>query len=145
MIISASRRTDIPSFYAEWFLRRLKEGYVYVRNPMNSRQISEVRLNRDTVDCFVFWTKNPGPMLDRLGLLDAMDLLKYGIKKGKCIDDHLIKMITGRKPEVKKDRTQRASCGCVKSVDIGAYHTCSQAVSEEMRKSRCAVRYKIPR
>lgn len=257
MIVSASRRTDIPAFYAEWFYNRLVENYLYVRNPMNPKQVSELKLSRDTVDCFVFWTKNPGPMMDRLSILDtmgypyyfqftltaygqdmepglpdkrelvetfrtlsrrigaerviwrydpillggiynveyhcrwfeqlckslsgytqtcvisfidmyarikksmehmgvydmgagdirllasllgpiakqyriglqtcseAMDLSEYGIQKGKCIDDRLISRITGRELDVKKDDTQRETCGCVKSVDIGTYHTCA--------------------
>ena len=257
MIVSVSRRTDIPAFYPDWFLRRLEEKYVYVRNPMNPRQVSELRLDRDSVDCFVFWTKNPGPMMDRLSALDEMgypyyfqftltaygtdlepgvadkdemikifrrlsrrigpervvwrydpvllggdytiqyhrewfekmcrdlcgytescvisfldmysrikknmeyqgilplsqedirilasilgpiaarygirmstcseemDLEEYGIRKGECIDDRLIESITGHHLDVKKDDTQRASCGCVKSVDIGTYHTCA--------------------
>ena len=66
MILSASRRTDIPSYYSEWFFRRLREGFLYVRNPMNARQISRIDLSPQVVDCIVFWTKNPGPMLDRL-------------------------------------------------------------------------------
>ena len=66
MIISASRRTDIPSYYSEWFFNRIKAGYVYVRNPMNPHRISEVSLSPDVVDGIVFWTKNPAPMLDRL-------------------------------------------------------------------------------
>lgn len=66
MIISASRRTDIPAFYSDWLFNRLKEGFVYVRNPMNIHQVSEINLSPDVVDCIVFWTKNPKPMLDRL-------------------------------------------------------------------------------
>ena len=66
MIISASRRTDIPAYYSEWMLNRIKEQYVYVRNPMNAHQISKVNLAPDVVDCFVFWTKNPKPMFERL-------------------------------------------------------------------------------
>ena len=66
MLISASRRTDIPSYYSEWFFNRIKAGYVYVRNPMKPHQISEVSLSPDVVDGIVFWTKNPAPMLDRL-------------------------------------------------------------------------------
>jgi len=45
MILSVSRRTDIPSFYSEWFMNRLREGFVYVRNPFNSNQISKIELN----------------------------------------------------------------------------------------------------
>ena len=59
MIVSASRRTDIPAFYSDWFFRRLEEGYLYVKNPMNPRQVSKILLSPDTVDCFVFWTKDP--------------------------------------------------------------------------------------
>ena len=49
MIISASRRTDIPAFYSDWFFKRLEEGYLYVRNPMNPGQVSKILLNQDTV------------------------------------------------------------------------------------------------
>ncbi len=66
MIISASRRTDIPSYYSEWLINRLKEGYVYVRNPMNTHQVSKIDLSPNVVDAIVFWTKNPAPMLPRL-------------------------------------------------------------------------------
>lgn len=66
MILSVSRRTDIPNYYAEWFFRRLREGFLYVRNPMNPHQVSRIELSPRVVDCIVFWTKNPAPMLDRL-------------------------------------------------------------------------------
>lgn len=254
MIISASRRTDIPAFYSEWFFNRLKEGFVYVINPMNPKQVSKIRLHPDTVDCFVFWTKNAGPMIKRLDELkdykyyfqftitgydkdiergisnkreiidsfkvlsdkigrnrvifrydpilltekytiqyhcrafeklcqalhgytckcvisfidyykkternmkeikllpmteavmeelaekfskiahnyhleletcaEQIDLSKYGIHKGKCINDRLISQLLGCQIDVKKDDTQREVCGCVKSIDIGQYHTC---------------------
>lgn len=71
MIISASRRTDIPSYYAEWFYNRMKDGYVLVRNPMNFHQISRINLAPEVVDGIVFWTKNPSPMLPRLHELDV--------------------------------------------------------------------------
>ena len=70
MIISASRRTDIPTYYSEWFFNRLREGYVLVRNPMNARQISRISLSPEAVDGIVFWTKNPVPILSRLGELE---------------------------------------------------------------------------
>lgn len=66
MILSVSRRTDIPNYYADWFLERIKEGFAYVKNPMNSHQISRVPLSRKVVDCIVFWTKNPEPLIKRL-------------------------------------------------------------------------------
>lgn len=69
MILSASRRTDIPAYYADWFFNRIKEGFVCVRNPMNPGQVSRICLSPEVVDCIVFWTKNPEPMLSRLGEL----------------------------------------------------------------------------
>ncbi len=66
MIISASRRTDIPNYFSEWFYNRIKEGYLYVRNPMNIHQVSRISISPDVVDCIVFWTKNPRPMLKRM-------------------------------------------------------------------------------
>jgi len=66
MIISASRRTDIPCYYAAWFFNRLKAGFVLVRNPVNFHQISKIKLTPDVIDGIVFWTKNPAPMLNRL-------------------------------------------------------------------------------
>lgn len=70
MIVSASRRTDIPSYYSEWFFNRIKAGYLCVRNPMNIHQISQINLSPDIVDGIVFWTKNPAPMLERIRELD---------------------------------------------------------------------------
>ncbi len=66
MILSVSRRTDIPAFYSEWFYNRIKEGFVYVRNPMNIHNISKITLDPSLIDCIVFWTKNPQNMLSRL-------------------------------------------------------------------------------
>lgn len=255
MIISASRRTDLPAYYSKWFFRRLQEGYVLVRNPVNPRQVSRVSLSPEVVDGFVFWTKNPTPMipwLDKLPdcpyyfqvtltpydeqierylpskrkvILPAMrqlarqigpervvwrydpvflterysvdfhkkafaqiarllrgntvrcvisfldwyppmekrlrplaprplggdemrelaasfgqaaaengmriftcaetaDLSGFGVEHGCCIDRDLLERIGGRPLCAEKDRSQRAACGCVQSVDIGAYDTC---------------------
>ena len=66
MIVSISRRTDIPACYFPWFLRRLEEGFVYARNPMRFHQVSRISLRPEDVDGFVFWTKNPLPMLAHL-------------------------------------------------------------------------------
>lgn len=66
MILSVSRRTDIPNYYSEWFFNRIQEGFVYVRNPINPHQISKIPITPEVVDCIVFWTKNPEPMLDHL-------------------------------------------------------------------------------
>jgi hypothetical protein len=77
VIISASRRTDIPAFYSEWFINRLKAGFVYTQNPRNPNRITSVTLSTDVVDCIVFWTKNPRPMLSKLDTIDKMGYPYY--------------------------------------------------------------------
>jgi DNA repair photolyase len=66
MIISASRRTDIPAFFSDWFYNRIADGYLLVRNPMNRHQVSRVNLSPEAVDCIVFWSKNPAGIMDKL-------------------------------------------------------------------------------
>ncbi|HIW81243.1 MAG TPA: DUF1848 domain-containing protein [Candidatus Acetatifactor stercoripullorum] len=255
MILSVSRRTDIPNYYSQWFYNRIKEGFVYVRNPMNTYQVSRIEITPDVVDCIVFWTKNPEPMMERLEELSAyhyyfqftltgygrdmepgiphkrekmipvfqalsdrigkekviwrydpiifsqrytpayhlkafeqiamalkgftekcvisfvdeyaknrknmellgayemdryqlsefakkisriakrngmdtgscaesIDLAECGIKHNCCIDKELIEKTIGGRIKAGKDRNQRAECGCMESVEIGAYHTC---------------------
>ncbi len=77
MILSASRRTDIPCFYSDWFMNRLKEGFALYRNPMNHSQICRVSLKPEEIDGIVFWTKDPDPMLDKLERLDTMGYPYY--------------------------------------------------------------------
>lgn len=255
MIISASRRTDIPAFYSDWLLNRIKEGYVYVQNPINIHQVSKIALSPNVVDCIVFWSKNPKPLLAKLDCLNEyayyfqftlnpydkdietnlpskdeiietfkrlsdkigahkviwrydpvllndkytiiyhidkfneialklkgytekvtfsfidfykkisesvransislltieekisiaeafskiakennlkidtcaedIELLKYDIEHARCIDDKLIAKITGYGIAAKKDKYQRFECGCVESIDIGKYNSCS--------------------
>lgn len=72
MIISASRRTDIPAFYGEWFHNRIKAGYFYRISPYNPSQVKGFSLLPEDVDAFVFWTKNPRPFFKRLGLIDEI-------------------------------------------------------------------------
>ena len=255
MILSVSRRTDILNYYSQWFYNRIKEGFVYVRNPMNAHQVSRIEITPDVVDCIVFWTKNPEPMMERLEELSAyhyyfqftltgygkdmepgiphkrekmipvfqalsdrigkekviwrydpiifsqrytpayhlkafeqiamavkgftekcvisfvdeyaknrknmellgvyemdryqlpefakkisriakrngmdtgscaegIDLAECGIEHNCCIDKELIEKIIGGRIKAGKDRNQRPECGCMESVEIGAYHTC---------------------
>ena len=252
MIISASRRTDIPAHYSQWFMNRIRAGNVCVRNPFNTGQVTCVDLDPSTVDCIVFWTKDAGPMMEHLPELDrrgyqycfqftvtpyderlepgippkhiiedtfialskqigkdkvlwrydpiilneeltvdyhkeqflrlcekfspytnrvtisfldlyprlleqnlraatreemiqlaefigstarfygleavtcseAMDLKRYGIGRGSCIDPKVISKILGLPVKLVKDPSQRAHCECYRSVDIGAYNTC---------------------
>lgn len=73
MILHTGLRTDIPAFYSKWFVKRLKEGFVMVRNPYNPVQVTKYNINPDVVDLISFCTKNPSPFLP------YMDLLKeYG-------------------------------------------------------------------
>ncbi len=77
MIISASRRTDIPAFYSEWFFNRIRERFCAVQNPFNPAQVSRISLSPEDVDAMVFWSKNPAPMLPRLEELDKAGYCYY--------------------------------------------------------------------
>lgn len=256
MILSVSRRTDIPACFPEWFLNRMREGYLCVRNPMNHHQVSKILINPQTVDCIVFWTKNAGPLLPDLDMVseypyyfqytvtgygkdvepnvpdkkstvipafrklaekigpgrviwrydpilftkrytpeyhlrafrqiaealrgctekcvisfvdvyaknrknmaslgktdipdsklgefagtlaeiargsgmaistcaEKMDLAKYGIGHNSCIDRQLVEDIIGFPINISKDKAQRAECGCVESMEVGSYNTCT--------------------
>ena len=77
MILSVSRRTDIPVFYSEWFFKRLEEGFVYVRNPMNFHVVSKINLSNDVIGCIVFWTKDPSKIIAKLDQLNAYGYRYY--------------------------------------------------------------------
>ncbi len=72
MIVSASRRTDIPACFGEWFMQCMREGSVSVHNPFNPSQKTSVTLNPDEVEAIVFWTKNVTPFLSKLTELDSL-------------------------------------------------------------------------
>ena len=73
MVISTGMRTDIPAFYSKWFLNRLREGFVCVRNPYHPEQVTKYLLSPKVVDCIAFCTKNPKPMLSQID-----ELTDYG-------------------------------------------------------------------
>lgn len=257
MILSVSRKTDIPALYSKWFLNRLDEGFVLVPSQKNPFHLTKIFLSPKTVDIIVFWTKNPLPLMGNLSKIDKMgykyyfqftltpydkkiepgvpsktkiietfialskqigkekviwrydpiiitekydlqyhksmfdllctslssytnkcvisfldvskvtnkslilrtkdfmkpeqlltlskelsiiakkhnlilescseriDLQKYDIKKGACIDKSLIEKILNEKIIVDKDRSQKKECSCVSSIDIGTYNTCT--------------------
>lgn len=77
MIISASRRTDIPAFYSDWFINRIRAGYCTNINPFNRHQVTQVSLRPEDVDVIVFWTKNPEPLIKHLKELDARGFRYY--------------------------------------------------------------------
>lgn len=72
-------------------MNRIREGYVLVRNPMNAGQVRRVALAPADVDCIVFWTKYPAPMLDRLHFLnDYHYYFQFSLTPyGKDIEPHL--------------------------------------------------------
>lgn len=77
MIISASRRTDIPAFYSKWFMDRVQEGYCTVFNPFNRNQVKYVSLKPKDVDIIVFWTKYSKALRNKLNILDDMGIKYY--------------------------------------------------------------------
>lgn len=90
MIISASRRTDIPAFYHEWFVNRINEGFLLQRNPYNSHQVKRISLLPEDIDAIVFWTRNPAKMLPSLNHLgDFNYYFQYTITGyAKILDTH---------------------------------------------------------
>ena len=74
VVLSASRSTDIPAYYAKWFMNRLREGWCARINPFNQRP---VYISFRDVKVVVFWTKNPAPLLPYLDELDARGIHYY--------------------------------------------------------------------
>lgn len=74
VIVSASRSTDIPAFYADWFLERLKAGYSVWVNPFNQ---ARYRVSFADTRMIVFWSKNPKPMLERLDEVESLGFKQY--------------------------------------------------------------------
>ncbi len=75
-IISVSRRTDIPAFYGDWFMGRLKDGFAGVVHPFGGQKYI-VSLKPQDVVCFVFWSKNFGPFLENLKIIDGLGCKFY--------------------------------------------------------------------
>ena len=92
MILSVSRRTDIPAFYSDWFFEQMKNGFVFVLNPINQQKIAKIKLEpikiknmesdllgqrkiemQGNLEGIVFWTKNPKPMIKRLNELGDIE------------------------------------------------------------------------
>lgn len=75
-IISVSRRTDIPAFYSDWFMNRLKDGFAGYVNPFGGQKYI-VSLKPEDVTCFVFWSKNYKPFIDKLKNTEDMGYKFY--------------------------------------------------------------------
>lgn len=92
LVISASRRTDIPAFYADWFMSRMEAGFCEYPNPFSQKP---VHVDLTKAKCIVFWTKNPVPMFKHLKRLDDMGIKYYFQYTLNNYDD------TGLEPELK--------------------------------------------
>lgn len=73
-IISASRSTDIPAFYSDWFFYRLKKGYCVWNNPFS---ITKCYVSFDKTRFIVFWSKNPEPLISHLDELKSRNINCY--------------------------------------------------------------------
>ena len=114
MILSASRRTDIPAYYSEWFINRLQAGFVLTRNPMNHVQVSKIILDPEVIGCIVFWTKDPLNMLDKLDVIDRLGYKYYfqftvtpydkSVEKGLRNKEEIIKTFCELSDRIGKDK-----------------------------------------
>ncbi len=77
MILSVSKRTDIPAFYSQWFMNCIRRGSFCYRNPMNPAQVLRVPLSPENVDCIVFWTKDAKNIMQYLPELDKLGYKYY--------------------------------------------------------------------
>ena len=88
MILFASGRTDIPAFYSNWFINRVKAGFVDVRNPFNQKLVS--RIYFIDVDLIMFCSKNPLPMINKLDTLNVPVLFHVTITSyGKDVEPNI--------------------------------------------------------
>ena len=88
MILFASGRTDIPAFYSNWFINRVKAGFVDVRNPFNQKLVSRIYFS--DVDLIMFCSKNPLPMINKLDTLNVPVLFHVTITSyGKDVEPNI--------------------------------------------------------
>ena len=66
VVVSASRSTDIPAFYSDWFFERLQKGYSAWTNPFNGKKSY---VSYEDTQFIVFWSKNPRPLLNHIDFL----------------------------------------------------------------------------
>lgn len=88
MILFVSGRTDIPAFYSNWFINRVKAGFVDVRNPFNQKLVSRIYFS--DVDLIVFCSKNPLSMINKLDILKVPVLFHVTITPyGKDVEPNI--------------------------------------------------------
>ncbi len=92
MIISASRRTDIPALYSRWFINRMRAGYCHRPQPVRRTPNRRISLAPEDVDAIVFWTRNPRPLFRYLDELDARGYRYYFqytlLDNPRLLDEH---------------------------------------------------------
>ena len=100
-VISASRRTDIPAFYADWFISRLDAGHFRLVNPFNGRA-RKVPVGESSVHSIVFWSKNYGPLLERLSRLkDRRLFFQFTLNSENALLEPGVPPLAGRKEQMK--------------------------------------------
>lgn len=97
IILSASRETDVPAFYADWFVERLREGWCVWKNSYNG---VAYRVAFDKVRMIVFWSKNPKPMLERLDEVEALGFRQYYFQF--TLDDYVAEGLEPNVPPVEE-------------------------------------------
>ena len=97
VIVSASRSTDIPGFYSDWFLHRLKIGYSAWTNPFNG--VKSFISYRDT-RLIVFWSKNPESLLNKGGLLDFLESVGINCYVQFTLNDYVDEKLETNVPSV---------------------------------------------
>ncbi|MCL2271112.1 MAG: DUF1848 domain-containing protein [Treponema sp.] len=119
MIISISRRCDIPRFAFDWFLEKLDAGFVDVKNPFNPRQIRRVSLLPENAELFAFWTRDPASILEH-----AEDLEQRGYRF------YVMTTLTGYPPALEPNVP--AACSVIQTL---------KALAEKITADRVIWRY----
>ncbi|WPL16393.1 hypothetical protein Thiowin_01347 [Thiorhodovibrio winogradskyi] len=123
-ILSISRRTDIPAFYGQWFIKRVRAGWFAVPNPFNAKQVSRIELRDGQLIADL--ARMAGELCFEIqGCAETIDLRLWGVRPGKCIDNDLMRRVFGLAAPARKDRSQRRVCGCIESRDIDMYDSCT--------------------
>lgn len=106
MIISASRRTDIPAFYADWFIDKIRKGEIMRKNPYNGA-VYKTKLSPEEISVIVFWTRNAEPMI-RKGYLKELTDLGYNFYFQHTITGYTVKSQKGVKLDGRTQNPNKA-------------------------------------
>jgi len=112
MIVSVSKRTDVPALYMDWFMRRLQEGFAYSINPYNPKLVKKISLKKEDVDAFVFWSKYPKDFLTYVDILEEytyymqFTLTPYGkdLESGLPAKEELLDLFINLSKKIGKEK-----------------------------------------